>query len=67
MLDAEDTTTTIKLERNKLYISQDPAQFGFWKLSLDRGALPEEFTGRYTKRHEAQLAAARYVARKTKD
>lgn len=61
MQNAEDTTTKIQLDRNVLNISQDPLHHGFWQLSLDRGSLPKEFQGRYTKRTEALKAAQVYI------
>lgn len=62
--DAEATTITINLERNKLHVSKDPMNFGFWQLSLDRGALPNDLRGKYTDRRSAMVAADRYVTSK---
>lgn len=62
--DAEATTITIDLGKNKLHIAKDPLHFGFWGLSLDRGALPTEFRGKYTDRRSAQQAADLYVRTK---
>lgn len=62
--DAVITTATkmkFKLDKNTLNIESDPLHHGFWTLSLDRGALPTEFRGRYTKRTEALKAAQSYI------
>lgn len=60
-----DTTVTIKLGNNSLRLAQDPAHHGFWFLSLEKGQLPTEFRGRYTKKVEAEKAASRYIAGRT--
>lgn len=63
----EDTTIKFKLDKNILTVSSDPMHHGFWALSLDRGALPTEFRGKYTKRSNALIAAKAYIASKTKE
>lgn len=60
-LNEEDTTIKFQLDKNKLSVTQDLFHHGFWGLSLDRGALPNEYRGRYTKRSEALKAAQRYM------
>lgn len=62
--DAEAITTTIDLEKNKLHVTKDPLYFGFWQLSLDRGALPIQYRGKYTDRRAALSAAEQYVRNK---
>lgn len=65
---AEDSTTyKIKLEKNTLTVSSDPMHHGFWQLNLEKGAMPTQFRGRYTKRSEALKAAQLYIASKTKE
>lgn len=59
---AEDTIVEFQLDKNKLKVSQDVMHHGFWGLSLERGALPNEYRGRYTKRSEALKAAKIYMA-----
>jgi hypothetical protein len=61
-LDAEDTTTKIKLDKNTLNIQSDPLHHGFWTLSLDRGALPERYRGKYTSRVLAMADAKAYIS-----
>lgn len=58
---AEDTTIKFQLDKNKLTVSQDLMHHGFWGLSLERGALPNEYRGRYTKKSEALKAAQIYM------
>lgn len=68
LLIAEDTSTTkIKTDKNVVHVTQDEFHFGFWKLSLDRGALPSKYRGQYTKRAFAEAAAKEYAMTKTKD
>lgn len=68
MQDAEDFTTKFKLDKNVLTISPDPLHHGFWLMSLDRGSLPTEYRGRYTKKSKILEAAKQYMElRKTKE
>lgn len=57
----EATTVEFKLDKNKLTVSQDLMHHGFWQMSLERGALPNQYRGRYTKKNEALKAAKAYM------
>lgn len=67
VLDDEDFTVKIKMDRNTVTVSPDPLHHGFWQLSLDRGALPDRFRGKYTKKILAVKAAESYVASRAKE
>lgn len=54
------------LGNNKLFMKRsDP--YGFWSLSLERGALPDPFRGDYTTPSDAEKAVKSYLASKGKD
>lgn len=65
--DVDTTITKIKTDKNTVNVTQDPIHYGFWQLSLDRGALPAQFRGKYTKRVFAEAAALEYAKTKIKD
>ncbi|SHH46736.1 hypothetical protein [Bradyrhizobium erythrophlei] len=45
---------------NKITAARD-LQYGFWTLSLDRGALPEKYKGSYTTHEAVDRAIANYL------
>lgn len=57
-------TRVFELENgNKLYAKQtDP--YGFWYLNLDKGQMPEEFTGAYNTFDQVKVAVEKYSARR---
>lgn len=66
-VDTTETITKFETKKNEVTVYQDPLHFGFWRLSLKRGALPAAFRGQYTKRIFAEAAAQEYVKSLPKD
>lgn len=61
---ATNENRVVEYNNSQVLVRKDESPYGFWRLSLERGRLPEYLLGVYTSPAQASEAALQYLKTK---